>query len=95
MIQWFRHLPYKHMELSEWTPFIQNDWFREHYMKFAYLLMVIFILAPMWFADGFTFVANIPLIPVIVLVFIIHEIIHILVIYTKGNISLTLEEERK
>ncbi|MGZ9586683.1 DUF3267 domain-containing protein [Paenibacillus marinisediminis] len=79
------------MDMSEWTPFIQNDWFREHYMKFVYLLMAIFILSPMCFEGGFTFLANIPLIPIVVLVFILHEINHILVVYTKGDISLTFK----
>uniref|UniRef100_UPI004054859D DUF3267 domain-containing protein n=1 Tax=Paenibacillus sp. FSL H8-0537 TaxID=2921399 RepID=UPI004054859D len=91
MIHWFRHLPYKSMDESEWRPFIHNDWFREHYMKFVYLMMAILLLAPMAFERGFAFVANVPIIPIIVLVFIIHEVIHILVIYTKGDISLTFK----
>lgn len=38
MIHWFRHLPYKYMDEAEWPPFIHSTWFREHYMKFVYLL---------------------------------------------------------
>ncbi len=91
MILWFRHLPHKSMRLSEWTPFIQNHWFREHYMKFVYVLMAFIILAPICFKDGFNFFSNMPLIPIIVFVFVLHEIIHILVVHSKGDISLTFK----
>jgi hypothetical protein len=89
MILWFRHLPEKELDSSEWKPFIQNQSFREHFMKFVYLLIVIFFLAPQWFGVRFTSITNSPLILIIFVVFIIHEIIHILVIHRKGDISLT------
>ena len=44
MILWFRHLPKISMDLSEWTPFIQNNWFRKHYLKFVYLLQITIFL---------------------------------------------------
>ncbi|MFE4709798.1 DUF3267 domain-containing protein [Paenibacillus sp. NPDC056722] len=89
MILWFRHLPEKSLDVSEWKPFIKNDFFRTHYMKLVYLLMVIFFLAPEWFGERFTSITHLPLILIIILVFIIHEIIHIFVINSKGDISLT------
>ncbi|MFE8699809.1 DUF3267 domain-containing protein [Cytobacillus sp. FJAT-54145] len=89
LIIWFRHLPQKSMDLSKWTPFIQNDWFREHYMKFVYLLQIIIFLFPLFFPTGFTKINIYFLIIIGVLVFIIHECLHILVIYKKGDISLT------
>jgi hypothetical protein len=89
MIIWFRHLPQKRMDLSEWTPFIQNNWYRKHYMKFVYLLQIIIFLIPHFFTTGFTNI-NIFLLSIIgILVFIIHECLHILVINKKGDISLT------
>ncbi|NIK77711.1 hypothetical protein FHS15_002849 [Paenibacillus castaneae] len=89
MIVWFRHLPEMSMDVSEWKPFIQNNWFRKHYMKFVYLLMIIFFLAPFWLGAEFTPITKFPLILIIASVFITHEILHILVINTKGDISLT------
>lgn len=49
MILWFKHLPQLSMDLSEWTSFIQNHWFRKHYMKFVYLVQVIILLIPYFF----------------------------------------------
>ncbi|ULO06169.1 DUF3267 domain-containing protein [Paenibacillus sp. 19GGS1-52] len=89
MILWFRNLPQISLDLSEWKPFIQNTWFRKHYMKFVYLLMSTFFLAPKGFGVSFSHIINSPLILIIFVVFIIHEIFHILVINTKGDISLT------
>lgn len=89
MILWFRNLPQFSLDLSEWKPFIQNNWFRKHYMKFVYLLQFTFFLAPNWFGVRFTLITKFPLILIIFFVFIIHEILHILVINNKGDISLT------
>ncbi|TQR15683.1 DUF3267 domain-containing protein [Psychrobacillus vulpis] len=90
MIFWFQNLPKISLDLSEWKPFIKNIWFRKHYMKFVYLLMVTFFLVPYWFFGGnFNHMTNFPLILIIVLVFLIHEALHILVINNKGDISLT------
>ncbi|GEM_PF-4483884 len=44
MILWFRHLPKSNIDLAEWNPFIKNNWFREHFMKFVYLLQIIILL---------------------------------------------------
>lgn len=88
MILWFQNLPQFSLDLSEWKPFIQNNWFRRHYMKFVYLLQFTFFLAP-WFGVRFTHITKFPLILIIFFVFIIHEILHILVINNKGDISLT------
>ncbi|MDQ0875899.1 hypothetical protein QFZ77_004558 [Paenibacillus sp. V4I3] len=95
MILWFRHLPQISMDLSEWTPFIRNNWIRKHYMKFVYLLQITFFLTPNWFGvefsniSKFSHLKELPLILIIVFVFILHEILHILVINSKGDISLT------
>lgn len=89
MIIWFRHLPQINMNLVEWIPFIKNNWFRKHYMKFVYLFQfIIFLMSPFlgaWFSPINTFA----LILIGILVFIIHEFLHILVINNKGDISLT------
>ena len=95
MILWFRHLPQISMDLSEWTPFIRNNWIRKHYMKFVYLLQITFLLTPNCFGvelsklSKFSHFKELPLILIIVFVFIMHEILHILVINNKGDISFT------
>ena len=90
MILWFKNLPQLSLDMSEWKPFIKKIWFRKHYMKFVYLLMVTFFIAPyLFFGGSFNNMTKYPLILVIVLVFLIHEALHILVINNKGDISLT------
>ncbi|MGE7946958.1 DUF3267 domain-containing protein [Lysinibacillus sp. NPDC093688] len=77
------------MDLSKWTSFIQNNWYRKHYMKFVYLLQIIIFLIPNFFGTGFTHISIFPLILIGVFVFVIHECLHILVINKIGDISLT------
>lgn len=93
MIIWFRSLPQQKLDQTEWRPFIENRWFFTHYMKFVYLLMAGFILLP--YIAGYISNYSIRVNPIYVLliipVFIVHEIIHILVIYSKGDISLTFK----
>lgn len=89
LIAWFRHLPQKNMDLTKWIPFIQNQWYRKHYMKFVYLLQIIIFLIPQFFHLGFTTINLFLLIIMGILVFIIHEYLHIMVINKKGDISLT------
>lgn len=89
MILWFRHLPQINLDMSEWKPFINNDWYRKHYMKFVYILQIFIILIPTFINTGFNEFEFFYLILVGIIVFIIHECLHILVIYKKGDISLT------
>ncbi|MGF2614406.1 DUF3267 domain-containing protein [Rossellomorea vietnamensis] len=89
VIVWFRHLPQKRMDLLEWIPFIHNNWFRKNYMKFVYLLQIVILLLPQIITAEFTDFNIFLLISIGILVFIIHECLHILVIYKKGDISLT------
>lgn len=46
MILWFKNLLATDIDFSSWVPFIRNSWFRTHYMKFVYLLMISIALAP-------------------------------------------------
>lgn len=89
IINWFRHLPQISMDWSEWTPFIQNNWYRKHYMKFVYLLQIIIFMIPFFFETSFTHINISFLILMGIFVFLIHECLHIVVIYKQGDISLT------
>ncbi|WP_342472482.1 DUF3267 domain-containing protein [Metasolibacillus sp. FSL H7-0170] len=77
------------MNFSDWTPFIQNNWYRKHYMKFVYLLQLIIFLIPFFFETDFTQINIFTLIIIGIFVFIIHECLHIITINKKGDISLT------
>ena len=89
MIIWFRHLPQISMDSVEWTPFIKNNWFRKHYMKFVYLLQITIFLMSRFFDVWFSPINTFALILIFIFVFIIHESLHILVINKKGDISIT------
>ena len=88
MIYRVKTLPPAEIDFSEYKPFIRNDWFRKHYMFFAYALMAL--LAVLFFATGGMKGVSLFLrLPVFVLVFLAHELTHILVIYRIGDIYLT------
>ena len=89
MIIWFRHLPQISMDLEDWIPFIKNNWFRKHYMKFVYLLQFAIFLMSRFFDTWFRPIDTFALILIFIFIFIIHESLHILVINKKGDISLT------
>lgn len=87
----FKPLPSSDMDFSNYFPFIKNVWFRKHFMKFVYILQVVLVfislLLGVWnFANWLT--KSI----IFIMVFILHELLHILVIYKIGDISLTYSE---
>ncbi len=89
MMLWFKQLPQLNLDSTVWTPFIKNTWFREHYMKFVYLLQVFLLFIPPIFSTGISQIHTFALILTGFLVFILHEFLHILVIKKNGDISLT------
>ncbi len=89
MMIWFKQLPQVSLDSTVWTPFIKNTWFREHYMKFVYLLQVSLLIIPTIFSTRFSHLHTFALILTGILVFILHEFLHIFVINNKGDISLT------
>jgi hypothetical protein len=105
MMIWFKPLPPAGMDMTGWTPFIQHSWFRKHFMAFVYVLMAGIFLAPgLWTGRSLFLVAAAAmqeqtgtssaavymlLVLVIPLIFIVHEFLHIIVVYPVGDISLT------
>ena len=88
MIYFFKPLPPSDIDYSNYRPFIKNEWFRKHFMKFVYFLQVVLILISIvlgvWdFSNWFIKII------IFSLVFITHELLHILVVYKIGDISLT------
>ena len=88
MIYLFKPLPSGDMDFSNWTTFIKRVWFRKHFMKFVYSWQVMLVLVSMilgvwnfanWCIKSFVFI----------LVYIIHELLHVLAVYKIGDISLT------
>ncbi|RJX40407.1 DUF3267 domain-containing protein [Paenibacillus pinisoli] len=90
-MEWFEELPPIRSDISQWSPFIRNDWFRRHYMKFVYVLMAGIFAVPVWYNGGFSHVEDFPLLLIIIPLFIMHELLHIIVIHRQGDISLTFK----
>ncbi len=88
MIYLFKSLPSSDIDFSNWTPFIKNVWFRKHFMKFVYSLQVVLALVSMMMG-AWDFANWVIKSIIFILVFIVHELLHILVIYKIGDISLT------
>lgn len=88
MIYWFKNLPESNIDLSEWKPFISNDWFRKKFMTFVYMLMGSLVLLSIQFLIW----ENVNLIAkfyIFILVFVFHELLHIITVIFKGDISIT------
>ena len=88
MLYFFKPLPTSDMDFSNYRPFIKNKWFRKNFMKFVYALQIVLLWISV--ALGVWEFSNIVTrIAVFILVYVIHELLHILVIHRIGDISLT------
>jgi|GEM_PF-1505822 len=104
MIYWFKDLPFKPLRDDIWKPVIPYKWLRENFMAAVYILQfVLFALFMLYInvyipkgLDSAPVVIRIS-IPKsliylsVILVWFIHEIIHIAVIFNKGDFSVTFK----
>jgi len=88
MIHFFKPLPSSNIDFTTYKPFIKNEWFRTNFMKFVYALQLTLIILSItlgvwknfsWLETLLIFCAT----------FLCHELLHILVVYKIGDISLT------
>jgi len=80
MMYFFQPLPPSDTDFSNYRPFIKNEWFRKHFMKFVYVLQATLILISV--ALGVWIFSNIFVrIVVFVIVYVSHELLHILAVY--------------
>ena len=89
MIKWVTKLPETEIDTNEYKPFIKNQWFREHYMWFAYALMFLLILPVSLLTTSMNDIPFLLRLGMIIPVFLIHELLHILVVFRIGDIYLT------
>ena len=88
MFYWMKPLPEADIDYEKYKPFISNNWFRQNFMYFVYslqaMLVTLSILFGVWkFSNVF-----IKLI-VFLMVYFVHELLHISVVWRIGDISLT------
>ena len=88
MLYFMKPLPESKIDTTEWKPFIKNQWFRKNFMYFVYclqaMLFIFSIIFGVWrFSNAFIEVG------LFVCIFIIHELLHLIIIYKVGDISIT------
>ena len=88
MFYWMKPLPEADIDYEKYKPFISNNWLRQNFMYFVYLLQAILvslsILRGVWnFSNVFAKLI------VFLLVYLVHELLHISVVWRIGDISLT------
>ena len=83
-----RKIPELNIDRSEYKPFIHNDWFRKHYMWFAYGLMVLILVIAMILrrlSVGSLWMTAL----VYLAVYVTHEALHVLTVCQKGDVYLS------
>lgn len=88
MVYFMKPLPDGVIDTSDWNPFLKNEWFRKHFMYFVYILQATLVVASLrlgvWNFANFFIKAGL-----FVSVYIIHELLHLIVIWKAGDISIT------
>lgn len=88
MLYFMKPLPESKLDTSDWKHFIKNQWFRKHFMYFVYclqaVLLVLSMLLGVWLA-----LDDIMKVGLFISTFVIHELLHLVVIYRIGDISIT------
>lgn len=88
MLYFMKPLPEGKIDTTDWKPFIKNQWFRNNFMYFVYCLQAILLLASIIF--GVWYFSNaVVKVGLFICIFIIHELLHLIVIYKVGDISIT------
>lgn len=88
MIYFMKPLSQGNVDTTDWKPFIKNQWFRNNFMYFVYclqaMLLILSIILGVWnFSNAFMKIG------IFICVYIIHEFLHIIVIYRAGDINIT------
>lgn len=88
MLYFMKPLPESNLDTADWKPFIKNQWFRKHFMYFVYclqaVLLVVSLLLGVWLA-----LDDIVKVGLFISTYVIHELLHLVVIYRIGDISIT------
>lgn len=88
MLYFMKPLPKFIIDITDWKPFIKNQWFRNNFMYFVYCLQVMLYifsnLFGVWDSSDIFIIVGVS-----IGTFIIHELLHVIVIYKVGDISIT------
>lgn len=88
MFYWMKPLPETDIDYEKYKPFIRNNWFRQNFMYFVYVLQVTLVILSILL--GVWKFSNILIkLALFLLVYLVHELLHISVVWHVGDISLT------
>lgn len=88
MLYFMKPLPEGSIDTTGWKPFIKNKWFRDNFMLFVYGLQLMLLILSILFGAWRTL--NIFMkFTLFAFTYIIHELLHLTVIYKAGDISIT------
>lgn len=88
MFYWMKPLPEAKINYDEYKPFIKSSWLRKNFMIFVYSLQALIIVLSMF--TSIWHYANIFIrILLFMAIYVIHELLHIVVVYKEGDLSLT------
>lgn len=88
MLYFMKSLPDGKIDTTDWKPFIKNQWFRNHFMFFVYCLQTMLIICSIIFG-AWHFSNVIIKVGLMICIYVIHELLHIIVINKVGDISIT------
>ncbi|MDO5396879.1 MAG: DUF3267 domain-containing protein [bacterium] len=88
MLYFMKPLPGGKIDITDWKPFIKNQWFRNNFIYFVYCLQVVLLISSIIFGVWHfsnTFIK----VSLFICTYVIHELLHMIVIYKVGDISIT------
>lgn len=88
MIYFMKPLPDMKTDLADWKPFIRNPWFRKHFMYFVYCLQAVLAVSAL-LSGAWNFANISSKIGTFICVYLLHELLHLIVIWKAGDISIT------
>ena len=88
MLYFMKPIPNGTIDTTGWKPFIKNQWFRNNFMYFVYCLQAALLISSIklgiWgFLNAFVKVV------LFICTYVIHKLLHMIVIYKAGDISIT------
>ena len=88
MLYFMKPLPEGRIDTTDWKSFIKNEWFRNNFMYFVYFLQVMLTIASILFG-AWRFSNVFVKVGLFICTYVTHELLHIIVIYKAGDISIT------
>ena len=88
MLYFMKPIPKGTIDTTGWKPCIKNQWFKNHFMYFVYCLQAALLISSIK-SGVWGFSSAIIKVVLFICTYVIHELLHMIVIYKAGDISIT------